>query len=355
MVTATTDGQKPRRQAKMKPNAKMNPTQKMNPTMKRYLRVTAFALAVMVTGPAAAWSQGRAQHAPDSDQTVTVTKGSRLLVNNFAGEVVVKTWEKDAVRVTARHSSRTKVNIRNNETSVTIGSSSSTGVASVDMEISAPAWMPVKVEGQYNFVSIEGAQSEVSVQTVRGDIVIKGGTGFVTAKSIEGEVIVEGARGRINVSSVNEGIKITGASGDINAETTNGSIWLTKVDAKVIDVTTVNGDVTYEGGLAQGGRYAISTHNGDILMTIPETGGATFVVRTYNGDFVNNLGLKGSGEGRRGRRVTYVLGNGSAEVELESFGGDISVRKAGTATREKDRERPPDDGVLYPESASRPR
>jgi DUF4097 and DUF4098 domain-containing protein YvlB len=298
-----------------------------------------WALALILLVPAAAGAQNRAQRAADTDQTVDVVKGARLSVNNFAGEVVIKVWEKNAVRVTARHSSRTKVAIRNSDTAVAIGSSSSTGVASVDMEITAPTWMPVKVDGTYNFVSVEGAQAEVAVETVRGDIVIKGGTGFVTAKSIEGEVIVEGARGRINVSSVNEGIRITGASGDITAETTNGSISLAKVEAKVVEVTTVNGDVSYEGNLATGGRYRFATHNGDIVLTVPETSSATFVVRTYNGDFVNNLGLKGSGEGRRGRRVTYELGGGSAQVEMESFGGDIRVRKPGTTTREKDHDR----------------
>ena len=304
--------------------------------MTRLVRVMAVALVLTVSGPAVTWAQNRAQRTADTDQTVDVVKGARLSVNNFAGEVVVKVWEKNAVRVTARHSSRTKVAIRNSDTVVAIESTSSTGVASVDMEITAPNWMPVKVDGTYNFVSVEGAQAEIAVETVRGDIIIRGGTGFVTAKSIEGEVIVEGARGRINVSSVNEGIRISGATGDIVAETTNGSISLSKVEAKVVEVTTVNGDVSYEGNLAQGGRYRFATHNGDIVLTVPETASATFVVRTYNGDFVNNLGLKGSGEGRRGRRVTYVLGSGSAEVELESFGGDVSVRKPGTTTREKD-------------------
>ena len=45
--------------------------------------------------------------------------------------------------------------------------------------------MPVKVDGTYAFVMMDGAQNEVSAETVRGDIVIKGGTGFVTAKTIE--------------------------------------------------------------------------------------------------------------------------------------------------------------------------
>ena len=48
---------------------------------------------------------------------------------------------------------------------------------SVDYDITAPAWMPIKVEGTYNFVTMDGVQGEVFATSVRGDIVIKGGTG----------------------------------------------------------------------------------------------------------------------------------------------------------------------------------
>ena len=36
-----------------------------------------------------------------TDQTVQVAKGTKLDVNNFAGDVNIKVWDKDAVRVEA--------------------------------------------------------------------------------------------------------------------------------------------------------------------------------------------------------------------------------------------------------------
>ncbi len=65
-------------------------------------------------------------------------------------------------------------------------------------------------------------------------------------------------------------------------------------------------------------------------MIVPETTNATFTVRTYNGDFSSNLPTKTVGEVRRGRRATYTLGSGGPEVELESFGGSIRLRRPGT-------------------------
>jgi DUF4097 and DUF4098 domain-containing protein YvlB len=279
------------------------------------------------------------QPPPATDQTVPAERGGRLTINNFAGEVIIHSWDKDTIHVVARHQSRTKVNIRPGASGVSISASGSMGPqGSVDYEITAPGWMPVKVEGQFNFVTIDGVQAEVSASSVRGDITIKGGTGFVTAKTIEGEIAVEGARGKVNVSSVNQGIKISDTSGDITADSVNGPITMTGIQSKSVEATTTNGNITYEGTLADGGMYTFTTHNGDLSLGVPETSSATFTVRTYNGEFRTDLPLEGMSreDMRRGKRVTMTLGKGSADVTLESFSGSIRVRK-GTAARPRGR------------------
>lgn len=290
---------------------------------------TAIAIAFTLTQPATR------QQTPPTDETVAVQRGGRLAINNFAGEVIVRTWDKDAVRVVARHQARTQVRIRPGSAGLSISASGSHGPqGSVDYEITAPAWMPVRVEGTYNFVTIDGAQAEVFANTVRGDVIIKGGTGVVTAKSVEGEVQVDGARGKINVSSVNEKIRIANTTGDITAETVNGGITMTGIDSRSVDASSVNGTIVYEGKVADGGHYSFGTHNGDILLGLPDGANATFTIRTYSGSFSSEFTLEGynRGDAQRGRRVTATLGKGSADVSLESFGGSIRLRK-GTVAR----------------------
>lgn len=271
--------------------------------------------------------------APQTDRTEPVQRGTRLTVNNFAGEVVIRTWDKDAVHIVAHHQARSRVVVSSGAGSLAI--SAGGGPGSIDYDITAPAWMPVKVTGQYDFVTVDGAQNEVFAETVRGDIVIKGGSAFVTAKTVDGEITVEGARGKINVSSVNQGIKIAGSSGDITAESINGEITMTRMDAKSIVASTVNGDITYEGAVAAGGRYELTSHNGNITFAVPESSNATFTVRTYNGELTTSLPLKGGDpkEAHRGKRITLTLGTGSADVELESFGGTIRLRRLEGARR----------------------
>lgn len=283
-------------------------------------------------------ADARQNRAPQTDQTVPAARGTRLAIDNRAGEVVVHTWEKDAVRIQARHNVRAKVNVRAGTGVINIDAvSEKSPTGSVDYDISAPAWMPIKIEGQYDYVSVEGVQGEVSVETVRGDIVLKN-IGAAIAKTIEGAIQVDGARGKLTLSSVNEDIKVSGASGEVVAETTNGEVTLTGMTATSVEIASVNGDIVYDGTLANGGHYSFTNHDGDVELTLPDSTNATFNVRTYDGEFNTALPVKGPdpSQVRRGRRVSYTLGNGNADVELESFNGDIKLRRAGAARTRRD-------------------
>jgi DUF4097 and DUF4098 domain-containing protein YvlB len=273
-------------------------------------------------------ADARKTRTPDTDETVNVTKGTRLSVNAFAGEVIVRSWARDAVRVQGRHSPRTRVTVRPTGAVLAVSASGSPG--SVDYEISVPAWMPVKIEGTYVYISVEGTQADVAAETVRGDIMIKGGASTVTAKSVEGEVILDGPRGKVNASSVNQGVTITGASGELAVETVNGHISLSNMESESVEAASINGNMKYDGTVAASGRFRFSTHNGNIVVAVPESASAAFTVRTYNGSLNTNLPLKTAGEIRRGQRATYTLGSGSADFELESFGGTIQLRRRGS-------------------------
>lgn len=304
--------------------------------------ITAALLAVLSTSPSLTLTDDRVSYGgqaqgsqparrsrpADTDETVAVSKGTRLSVNSFAGEVQIRGWERDSVRVQAYHNLRSRVTIKPGSAGLSVSSSGSPGA--VDYDISVPAWMPVKIEGTYIYIAVEGTQADVSAETVRGDIVIKGGSAFVTAKSVEGEVILENVRGKVNASSINQGVTVNGAAGELSVETVNGHIALNNIDSASVEVGSVNGNIRYDGSAPANGRYRFSTHNGSISVGVPDNASAAFMVRTYNGSVRTDLQLQGGGEARRGQRITYTLGSGSAEFELESFGGTIQLRRRGS-------------------------
>jgi len=259
---------------------------------------------------------------PNFDQTIDAARGSRINIENQAGGVVMRVWDRDAVRVTARHSATAKVNVRHADNTVWVASR---GMGSVDYEITVPSWMPVKVTGHYNYIELNGMGSEVTAENVRGDIDIKGGRGFITATSIEGNITITGVEGKVSATAINEDVTIANAAGELTVDATNGNVTMTDIRATAVTVGALNGTVRYAGTLADKGRYQFTTHNGSINLQIQPNPNATFYVRTYEGSFRQNLNLKPQGDVRSGRRNTFIGGNGSAQVELESFNGSVRV------------------------------
>jgi len=274
------------------------------------------------------------------DQTYQVQKGTKLDVNNFAGEVAVKTWDKDAVRVQVNHSEREQIDVKQGDQLLTIRSRSLRGAPqrSLDYIITVPGWMAINVAGTYTDVTMEGVGGDVTVDATRGDIKVVGGSGIVTLKSVQGEVTLEKAKGHIEVRALNESIRLSDLSGDLSAETTNGSIILDRIDSGNVDLYTVNGNISYDGQIKDKGVYRLTTHNGLVAMTVPEKANATLIVRTYNGGFKSTFPVKLEDQNPR-KRFTLTLGNGSARVELESFGGTIALRRPGEARPETERRR----------------
>jgi DUF4097 and DUF4098 domain-containing protein YvlB len=275
------------------------------------------------------------------DQTVQVQKGTKLDVSNFAGEVAIKTWEKDAVRVEVNHSDRETIDLKQGDQTLTIRSHSLRGAPqrSLDYAITVPAWMAITVAGTYTDVTMEGVGGDVTVDATRGDIKVRGGSGIVSLKSVQGEVTLEKAKGHIEVRALNESIHLADISGDLSAETTNGSIILDRIDSSNVDLYTVNGNISYDGALKEKGVYRMTTHNGLVAMAVSDKANATLMVRTYNGGFKSTFPVKLDDQNPR-KRFTLTLGNGSARVELESFGGTIALRRPGEPRPETERKRP---------------
>src|SRR5438270_10586348 len=275
-----------------------------------------------------------------TDQTVQVAKGSKLDVNNFAGDVNVEVWDRDAVRVEVTHSDREAIDIKQDEQILRIRGRSLRGgpPRSLDYTITVPGWMAINVNGTYADVTLEGVGGDVAIETTRGDIKVRGGSGFVSLKSVQGEISLEKAKGRIEVRSVNEGMHLADISGDLSAETTNGSIILDRIDSGNVDLYTVNGNISYDGPIKDKGVYRLTTHNGMIAVAVPEKVNATLMVRTYNGSFRSTFPVKQDDQNPR-KRFTLTLGNGSAHLELESFGGTIALRRPGEPRPETERRR----------------
>jgi DUF4097 and DUF4098 domain-containing protein YvlB len=264
------------------------------------------------------------------DSTVPVERGQRLEVNAFAGDVAVTAWNRDAVRVQADPAGSTGVEIDRNATTVTIRTSGRRGPpAAVDLRITVPAWMALDLSGVNTEFSITGSRAAIAAETVQGDVTAQGGEGLVSLRSVQGSVSLSGAKGRIEVHSVNADVAVSASAGEVTAETVNGDVTLDRVDATSVTATSLNGDVSYDGPIRTNGRYALSTHNGDVTVSVAEGTSASVTVSTFNGEFASAFPVTLT-ETRKGKRFSFRLGGGSAQVTLESFQGTIELVRPGS-------------------------
>jgi DUF4097 and DUF4098 domain-containing protein YvlB len=274
--------------------------------------------------------------AQDTDTTFAVRQGQRLELSDFGGEVSIKAWRQNSVRVKATHSTHDHVTVSIDGSTVSISASARHGPATVDYEILAPSWMPLSVSGTPSAeVTIEGSEAEITVETVEGSVHVIGGSGNISLRSVEGEVSLTDARGHIELNSVDGSIEVKNASGDISAETVDGEITMSGIESANVDASTVDGSIEYDGTIQDNGRYHFESHDGDVSVSVPERANVTLSVATFSGDFNACFPLQIKDKTKH--RFTFTLGTGTARLELESFDGNIKICRPGRI-HDKDQE-----------------
>ena len=272
---------------------------------------------------------------PVTDTTITVKAGTRLVVDNFAGAIVVDTWNnKNAIRVQAEHSRRALLDIEHGVARLDLSVHGKWGEPTfADFTITVPAGTPVELSGVDTDIAVRGSEGVVKAETVKGDVNIQRAKGPVTCSSVEGEVVIEDCEGRIEASAVNELVRVVGARGAVQAESVNGDVFLEQLKSTNVEGSTVNGDVYYLGEIERNGDYSFSTHNGNMLIGIPENADCSGSVSTYAGSFSSSFPIEKSTKRNDEKDFTFTIGDGSAGLELEAFNGSIRLERPNEVTQ----------------------
>jgi DUF4097 and DUF4098 domain-containing protein YvlB len=282
---------------------------------------------------------GGPETSPRTDQTVDVVKGTRLVLGNNAGEVVVRSWDREQVRVQATHNERVTIDVASADSTLRIRTRAERGPAGlIDFQLTVPRWMAVNLSGTYLESTIEGTTAEVTVESVHGNIRVVGGSGNINLRSVQGIITVDKASGNVRATTINEGIRLTDVSGDVYAETTNGDIEVQNAQTSSLEISTVNGDVTFNGTMRDAGSYRLTTHGGDIRLGLGGVNNATVFVRTFQGDFMADFPIQlpdGQSAREGSKRFNFTLGSGSARIELQTFNGDITLARKSIMTADQ--------------------
>lgn len=276
----------------------------------------------------------------DTDTTVAVPRGSRLRINNSGGDVTIRGWNRSEVRVQTDRSARggVHVDVRGQVVDLDVRGGRFGIPSMADMEVTVPVWMGLELSGLSLDISIEGVEGPVKAQTVEGNIRVRGGRESVSLSAINGSIDLQGASGRVDLRTASDDVRASDISGELTIEAISGDVTLRNIDATLVDVQSISGDVEFEGRFAPRGTYLFSSHSGNVTLAIPEGANAALSVVSASGGVRSSFGATAERESRR--RSSYRFGNGSATIEVETFSGGLRMIRPSEVRAPRDRTRP---------------
>ena len=293
---------------------------------------------LLVCAALAAFAAGAVSAETAVDRTVAADPGVEIEIEIVSGELVLRSWDRAEVRIT--------------------------GTLGDDVE-------ELQVEGGGDRISIEielpdderrsryrrdlDAELEITVptgasidaETISAPITAVGLRGQLDLESVSGDIEVADAASRLDLETVSGSIRVRRSPVPVDAETVSGAVDLEQVGARVdaasvsgrvrvetgelerLEAESVSGSVEISAALARGGRLDVSSHSGNVDVRLPGDTAAAFELSTYSGSIANELGPEAQRESRwvPAQSVNFSTGGGGGKVTIESFSGNIRLRR----------------------------
>ncbi len=277
------------------------------------------------------------------EQVYPLNRAGKVYLENVSGDIVIKSWKKNEVKILARKVARKDGDLDN----VTIDINQTDGYIRIitryekfagmfksenvsvhyDLTIPDEAHLRVKtVSGSVEALNIGGP---VDIETVSGKIDIVRAEKGVKCKSISGSLYLEDITGDTYVKSTSGKISIEGVKGSVEANNVSGSVTLNSVSmAEEIMVESISGSIKVQGELSPGGIYEFKTISGGTKIDLPPESDFEFHMTTMSGslrfdpdDFI----VKVLNNPAR-NKVQGIVGEGSATLKTSSLSGGITIK-----------------------------
>lgn len=206
-----------------------------------------------------------------------VGQNVRIELKNVSGTIVVESWNKNEIRLSAT--------IESKGTSIT--------------------------PRQINESLVVDVMSD---NRGRGDV---GDINFKLQVPVNSSIDLETRRGNISVANIRSGLVRAHVSSE-------GDIELTNVSASHVIAQNLIGNIFFDGEFATGGTYEFKSNKGDITIRIPGDSAFRLVAasparRIALNDFWNN-----NFKTQDGRKVVGDVGDGRSSVSVTNFSGQIT-------------------------------
>ena len=288
----------------------------------------AFLALILTTGTALAGEQVEATISADPDATVEI--------ENLSGSVTIQGWDQNQVKVTGvvgddTEGLSTSGEGRHIQIKVKIPKGHSYNKRDFEshLEIWVPTECQLEVETVSGSIKVDNVNGRLELDSVSGSIEASGAPRAAIVETVSGGIRIAGSQTAVTAESVSGRIHLEGVAEKVEAATVSGRVEVEAGEIERGDFESVSGSIVFSGSFAAGAHIDMETHSGNITLEVPSDTSASFEVSTFSGHIDNELGPEASRVSKYGpgRRLEFSTGSGDAQVSIEAFSGNVSLRR----------------------------
>jgi DUF4097 and DUF4098 domain-containing protein YvlB len=267
----------------------------------------------------------------DIDQTIGMSEDGLVQVDNLAGEIEFITWDKAEAQIRGEAGDGVEeIEIKATSNGVQIRVRNRKGGRNVDgtyLYLKIPAAASIEADSVSADISVRGNRGDrIQLNTVSGDLQVDASPQQLELHSVSGDVEFEGSAERTTVETVSGEITMVGPAGEVSVSTVSGDVSLEAGEVSRGKFETVSGEMTLDLSVGDGGRLTCDSMSGDVQLRLPASQQAEFTAQTFSGDIQSEFGNSSRVSKGPGVMLQHQEGDNGAQIRLESFSGDVSIR-----------------------------
>lgn len=274
------------------------------------------------------------------NETRPLPATGHVSIDNLKGSITVRTWDRAEVRLGGSlgegvekleidtRGDRLVVTVRYPQRSGWFGGGSSKAEPTA-LEVTVPATAGLKVSSVSASIDVAGTRGpRLALASVSGDVRVRDArAGEASFETVSGNVDAEVASSSTTAETVSGDLRLRGAlDGRIEVESVSGDLGLRAGRVARLDASSVSGDADLQFSMAPGARVNAETLSGDLTLRLPADASGRIQASSFSGSIRSPVGKVVTERYGPGSSLSGTLGDGDADLQLESFSGDIRIR-----------------------------
>lgn len=287
-----------------------------------YLKITA---VLLMLASASAFAGKSVDERWDIDANAMVS------IESIAGSIEIEGWDRNEAYLTGELGNSVEeleISASSSSLYINVKNRNERNVDNTDLKLMIPKGASIDATAVSADIDVSGLDNEKLIaSSVSGDVAVRSSSGRVSIESVSGDVEFSGQTQRISAESVSGDINLSGISGEVSATTVSGDM---ELEAGVIEsgkFETVSGDMIMVTELSGNGKLTAESMSGDVTITLPASQSGMFRAQSFSGRISSDFGAVDHAKHGPGSHLRHMEGNGGAELRVESFSGNIKLKR----------------------------